>query len=44
MKKQYMKPAVEVVNVQTSHLLTASPDESFRIDKSQKIDNYDELE
>ncbi len=38
-----MKPAVEVVNVQTSHLLTASP-ESFRIDRKQEIDDYDELE
>ena len=43
MKKQYMKPAMLVVDVRTPQLLTSSPD-SFKINNTQQLDNYDELE
>ncbi len=44
MKKQYMEPAIQVVNVQTQLMLEASDGkQSFSI-KSDNIDNYDELE
>ena len=43
MKKQYMKPAMLVVDVRTPQLLTTSTD-SFKINNTTKIDDYDELE
>ena len=48
MKKQYMKPAMQVVVVQTtSQLLANSPEEesqNLRINRSRQIDDYDDLE
>ena len=44
MKKQYMEPAIQVVNVQTQLMLEASDSkQSFSISDTE-IGNYDELE